>query len=158
MNNRIERHYVWKVEAQAHQQAVKDDVEDQHPQLLIAHMKTCPQPDQGDEQEQVQNQRNLWGQREGRRKARADLLACVIMKYHSSNMFIGVFIRTQTPFPGRGSRKSRWVSGLQPHCRTTKMIVADPEEDETSVKTGSSAETADSRTARYIPARFLQEE
>lgn len=48
-----------KYKSNAHQQAVKDDVEDEHPQLLVAHMKTCPQPDQGDEQEEVQDQRNL---------------------------------------------------------------------------------------------------
>lgn len=59
MNNKIRHFYVGKIWWPAHQQAVKDDVEDQHPQLLIAHMETCPQPDQGDEQEQVQNQRNL---------------------------------------------------------------------------------------------------
>lgn len=74
-----------KINSWAYQQTVKDDVEDQHPQLFVAHMKTCPQPDQGDEQEQVENQRNLWGQRVGKIKTYTYLFAGIRIKLYFVN-------------------------------------------------------------------------
>lgn len=47
----------------AYQQTIENDVEDEHPQVPVGHVKTCPQPHQGDEQEQEEHQRHLCRQR-----------------------------------------------------------------------------------------------
>lgn len=58
----------------AYQQTIENDVEDEHPQVLVGHVKTRPQPHQGDEQEQEEHQGHLcrewletigWGRKEG---------------------------------------------------------------------------------------------
>lgn len=65
-NKQASTHVGKQISQWAHQEAVKDDVEDEHPQVPVAHVQSCPQPDQRDEQEQVEDKRHLCRTRQHR--------------------------------------------------------------------------------------------
>lgn len=60
LSQTIKKRGFWEESHLTYQQDVEDDIEDQHPQVPVAHVEPRPQPDQWDEQKQVEDQRNLW--------------------------------------------------------------------------------------------------
>lgn len=47
-------------EVSSYLQAVEDDEEDQHPELPVRHVQPSPQPGDGDQGEEIQDQGDLW--------------------------------------------------------------------------------------------------